>query len=105
MATNERLHPQSMRELRGLIKLHGVQRIRRAIDDIEQSRRFAEAAERSRMPDGSISASRFIAECDAADREGVCVAVAFGRPHCVGKCLDPRDCSARPFQIMRDAKP
>jgi hypothetical protein len=28
--------------------------------------------------------------------QGVCIAVAMGGSHCVGRCQDPRDCSARP---------
>lgn len=32
----ERLHPQSMHELRRLIQLHGVDRVRGAVDEIER---------------------------------------------------------------------
>lgn len=27
-----------------------------------------------------------------------CVAEAYGGTHCIGRCIDPRDCSATPMQ-------
>ena len=39
------------------------------IDVVDRDQGYDRAAERARMPDGSISASRYIAECDREDRE------------------------------------
>lgn len=51
----DRLHPQSLSELRHLVKLHGAERLIAAIRDIDKQNRALETIRRSYRPDESPS--------------------------------------------------